>query len=189
VRHGNWRPAALLLALAILSTAVRADGYDERRVQTGLRLFRAMLAADTQLPGRAGADGALLVLFVYSDDRRRAEELADTFLKRGGVAEPVRGLPVRVEVVSASQLASWNGRPAAVFIAQHPGGALLGSIVAFGIERRLIVYSPFEGDVENGVLGGLAIEAQVRPFVNLATLEASSVTLKDFFLKVAKVHR
>jgi hypothetical protein len=189
VRHGNWRPAALLLALAILSTSVRADGYDERRVQTGLRLFRAMLAADTQLPSRAGADGQLLVLFVHAGDRHRGEQLADTFLKRGGVAEPVRGLPVRVEVVSAAGLPAWGGQPAAVFVAEPATGALLRGIVDFGIRRRLIVYSPFEGHVESGVLGGLAIEAQVRPYVNLATLEASSVSLKDFFLKVAKVHR
>ena len=37
----------------------------------------------------------------------------------------------------------------------------------------MIVYSPFEGHVESGVLGGLSVEAQVRPYVNRATLEAS----------------
>ena len=189
MRPGYWQLAAVLLALVVPCVGARADGYDERRVQTGLRLFRAMLAADTGLPQRADADGRLLVLFVYADDRARAAQLAESFATRDGGGSQVRGLDVRVEVVPASGLGRWNGRPAAVFVAQPPGGALLQDIVVFGITRRLIVYSPFEGHVESGVLGGLAIEAQVRPFVNLATLEKSDVALKDFFLKVAKVHR
>ena len=39
------------------------------------------------------------------------------------------------------------------------------------------------------MLAGLAVEAQVRPYVNLTTLAASNITLKEIFLKVAKVHR
>ncbi|HEX8154652.1 MAG TPA: hypothetical protein VF698_16080, partial [Thermoanaerobaculia bacterium] len=62
------------------------------------------------------------------------------------------------------------------------------SLVKYGIDRRLIVYSPFEGHVESGVTGGLSVEAQVRPFVNSTTLAASHIALKDFFLKVTKVY-
>ena len=53
----------------------------------------------------------------------------------------------------------------------------------------MIVYSPFEGHVEKGVLGGLSVEAQVRPYVNRATVEASQITLKPFFMEVAKVYQ
>lgn len=189
VSHGPWRLAALLVALAAAAASARADGYEERRVQTGLRLFRAMLAADIELPAKVGTDGELLILFVYTDDRHHAEGLAETFMKRGGAAEPIRGLAVRTESVPARALAAWPGSAAGVFLAQSPSAADLAGVVRFGIQRRLVVYSPFEGHVESGVLGGLAIEAQVRPYVNLATLEASRVALKDFFLKVAKVHR
>ncbi len=63
------------------------------------------------------------------------------------------------------------------------------SLVRFGIDRHVIVYSPFEGDVESGILGGLSIEAQVRPYLNRATLESSHIMLKEFFLKVAKVYQ
>jgi hypothetical protein len=39
------------------------------------------------------------------------------------------------------------------------------------------------------VPGGLAVEAQVRPFVNERALAASRITLKELFLQAAKVHR
>jgi hypothetical protein len=37
-------------------------------------------------------------------------------------------------------------------------------------------------------LGGLAIETRVRPYINLKTMRASRVQIRDFFLKVAKRH-
>ena len=79
--------------------------------------------------------------------------------------------------------------PAGVFLAAAPPAPALRAIVQFGIDHSAIVYSPIEGHVESGVLGGLSVEAQVRPYVNLATLQSSRVTLKDVFMKVAKVHR
>jgi hypothetical protein len=77
--------------------------------------------------------------------------------------------------------------PAGIFIAQAPPRAALSSLIKYGIGHHVIVYSPFEGHVELGVLGGLSVEAQVRPFLNRATLESSQISLKPFFLSVAKV--
>jgi hypothetical protein len=72
---------------------------------------------------------------------------------------------------------------------QAPAQNTLKSIIKYGIDHHVIVYSPFEGHVERGVLGGLAVEAQVRPYVNLTTLDASNITLKPLFFKVTKVFR
>jgi hypothetical protein len=186
------RLAALLAAVVCLAAAAGAESHEERRAQTGLRLFRAMLAADLDLQRKVEPDGRLLVVFLHAGDGRRAEALATAFARRGagGEPEPIRGLPVRVEVRLASGLAPALDQrsTAGLFLAEAPDEATLREVVLFGIARRLIVYSPYEGHVESGVLGGLAIEAQVRPYVNLTTLARSNVTLKDFFLKVAKVH-
>lgn len=185
------RLAALLAAVVCLARPAAAESYEERRAQSGLRLFRAMLAADLDLQRKVEPDGRLLVVFLHTGDGRRAEALASAFARRtaDGEAEPIRGLPLRVEVVPASALSTYDHRSTAgIFLAEPPAPAELQEIVRFGIARRFIVYSPYEGHVESGVLGGLAIEAQVRPYVNLTTLARSNVTLKDFFLKVAKVH-
>ena len=42
--------------------------------------------------------------------------------------------------------------------------------------------------LEHGVLAGMSVEAQVRPYVNTETLAASHVELKSFFMKVTKVY-
>ena len=53
-------------------------------------------------------------------------------------------------------------------------------------KNHIIVFSPFEGDVERGVQCGIAVQARVRPFLNMKSLKSAGVSLKPFFLKVAK---
>jgi hypothetical protein len=183
------RLAATLAVLASLGAAAADDSQQERRNRAGLRLFRTLLAADRGLGERTLPDGRLPVAFFYTDAAEQAAEQLEGFARPGedGEPEPIKGLPLSLEATSDPTFPEWGGvLPAAVFIAQDPGEAALARIVAFGIENGVIVYSPYEGHVERGVLGGLAVGAQVRPYVNTRTLAASKVALKDFFLKVAR---
>jgi hypothetical protein len=175
---------ACVLTLSMAVANVHADSYDERRVRAGARLFRSMLAADTGIEGRKDADGSLHVL-LYASDPALAGEIGALIAPPSKAA--VRGMPLTVR--SSSQLpAEGSEVPAGLFLASIPSDAELERLVRWGIEHRVIVYSPFEGHVERGIAGGISIEAKVQPYVNLGTLKASGVELKPLFMKVAKVH-
>lgn len=182
----------LLLAAALgaaVPSAVRAAAYSDGRAESGARLFRAMLAADTELEKKVDAEGVLGIAIVHAGDVDRAKTLGDLVARRDAKRPPeaIKGLTVRIGVVRVEELLAKGPRSvASVFIAEPLSREDIGALIRFGVERRVIIYSPFEGDVEQGVAGGLSIEAQVRPFVNTAALRASRVTLKEFFLKVAK---
>ena len=179
------RLAAALIALALFAPAHAGDLGDVRS-QAGARLFRALLSADTDID-RKTVDKQLVVVFLYTDDKARAAALAARFL---GDAQDIHGIPLAIEYSTDASLAAYKSRvPAGVFIAQPFAATALRTVVAYGIEHHVIVYSPFEGNVESGVTGGLAVEAQVRPYINLATLTASSISLKPLFFKVTKVFR
>jgi len=181
---------ALLLALVATPTSLFADVQQDRRAESGLKLFRALLSADLDLDRKAGDDRKLLIVLFFTDDRKRADELAKTLGSRDGRAETIHGLPLAVETTADPKFASFERRlPAGIFLTQAPDARTLQEIIRFGVANRLVVYSPFEGHVESGVLGGLAVEAQVRPYLNQATLSASRISLKEFFLSVAKVYR
>lgn len=181
------RPLLLALLAVLLAVRVAGDDVQDRRAHAGIRLFRALLAADTDLPKKAAAPNQLLIVFYYVDDRKHAADLAASFAEGAG---DLRGLAVTTEVINDPTMAALGARaPAGIFITQAPPRAGLTSIIHYGIGHHVIVYSPFEGHVESGVLGGLSVEAQVRPFLNGATLEASQISLKPFFLSVAKVFR
>jgi len=182
-------PQRIVAALAIAFLAVARIGADEladTRAELAARMFRAFLTADVDLDKKA-IDNRLVVLFVYSDDRRRAVSLAGEFL---GQAKDIHGVPIEIEFTNDATLAAYRTRiPAGIFLAQTVPASALRPVVRYGIDHHVIVYSPFEGDVERGILGGISVEAQVRPYVNAQTLSASNITLKSLFFKVTKVFR
>jgi hypothetical protein len=180
------RPLLALLLALVLPSLLLGDEVNDRRAAAGIRLFRALLAADLDLAKKTVAPNQLLIVFFYVDDRARAAELAQRF----ATDDKVRGIPIVTEVTNDPNFAAYEKRvPAGIFLADAPAKGPLTAIIHWGITHRMIVYSPFEGHVEKGVLGGLSVEAQVRPYVNRATVEASQITLKPFFMEVAKVYQ
>ncbi|HVR40563.1 MAG TPA: hypothetical protein VMU84_15815 [Thermoanaerobaculia bacterium] len=181
------RIALAALVLSMLATArIAAEDVQELRANAGVRFFRSLLAADVDLTKKTVPQDQLLIVFVFVDDARHATDLAARFSEQN---KDLRGLGVITETTRDLTLANYAQRvPAGIFIAQPPNRKALASIIKYGIDHHVIVYSPYEGHVESGVLGGLFVDAQMRPFVNGATLSASQITLKDFFFKVAKVY-
>jgi hypothetical protein len=168
-----------------------ADDADDRRARIGLRLFRTALAADIDLAAKLGADGKLHLLVVHADQPERARGFAAELAQAGPGGKPaqIREWSYTVEVTSDVTPAGLAQRkPAGIYIVQDLPAPALASVVAYGIREHVIVYSAIEGHVEKGVLGGLDVGVRVLPYINVATLRASDVHLKELFLKVAKQH-
>lgn len=65
----HFIPIALLLVLVLVVAAHAAIGVDEaqeRRIRSGLRLFRAVLAADEDIASKTDSSGALCLTVVTS---------------------------------------------------------------------------------------------------------------------------
>ncbi len=179
---------AALLALSP-SLALHAEDAQQIRTRAGLRFFRTFLAADLGITGKT-VDGKLLLVVFYTNDRRQAEELAKSLRGSTEKDQKIKGVPLVVEITADAGLAAYAKRRAAgVFLAQPPDGAALGTLIRYGIDNHVIVYSPFEGHVERGVLGGISVEAQVRPYLNRSTLDASRISLKELVVEASKVHQ
>ena len=169
--------------------SARADSQSDRRARAGIKLFRAMLAADLDISEKIGDDGSLTLLIVYNRDSHTADEFALDMNKTGKSGKPalIRKLPVKVEM-SDSALLDKNLKTsyAGIFVAEPLKEETLQRLIDYSINKKTILYSPFEGDVEKGVLGGISVEAKVQPYVNIKTLEKSGIRIKPFFMKVSK---
>ena len=182
--------AACVLLLMLIPSKLGGSEAENRRVQSGLRFFRTLLASDTGLRAKTVDKEQLLVLFIHAGNERRTRDLAKRFLQEGNPPGTILGLQLVAETTDDATFAKYaKRRPAAVFVAEPLDDRALLPIIRYGISQRVIIYSPFEGHVERGVLGGLSVEAQVRPFVNLGTMEASHISLGSWFLRAAKVYR
>lgn len=178
---------ATLGAVLALAIPAFADSDDELRAKAGVKIFRSLLQADENITGKAGSDGKLLLVFVYTTDRKGTEALSSSLKAAADAELKIKDVPVRIEITSDPTLSSLGGAvPAGLFIAQPPRGADLDAIIRYGIDHHVIVYSPIEGHVEAGVLGGLFVGAEIKPYINLRTLEASHIEIKPIYMKVIK---
>ncbi|HEX3580656.1 MAG TPA: hypothetical protein VH087_02760, partial [Thermoanaerobaculia bacterium] len=62
------RPLVALLLALVLPSLLLGDEVNDRRAAAGIRLFRALLAADLDLPKKTVAPNQLLIVFFYVDD-------------------------------------------------------------------------------------------------------------------------
>ena len=175
---------ACVLTLSMAAANVQADSYDERRVRMGARLFRGMLAADTGLEKHKDPQGRLPVL-LYADEPQLAREISALIAPPGAGKDSLRGMPL----LMTSGMSEPPPGTAGIFLATRPTDAEFQRLLDWSVGHGVILYSPFEGHVERGAAGGLALEEKVRLFINAATLKKSGVELKPLVLKVAKVHR
>ena len=175
----------LVLFFLFLTAAAGFAGEREvRRAWVGLELFPTMLAADMDIASKQDPSGAIPVLLLYRDDASLALDMAD----RLGKISRVRGLPLRVETAGFEDLDGLaTDPPAGVFLTQTPGSDL-GRIVAFCRDLGIVLFSPFEGDIENGATAGIRVTDRILPYLNRKTVRASGLRFKPFFLQVAVIY-
>lgn len=178
--------ALVLLGLSLAGATVQADSYDDRRMRTAARLVRALLTAHEGLDAKLQADGVVEVLVLGQEDRPN-----ESLLRL--IAPPVRGEPSRVSghalrVRASADLPAQDApQPVAVFLSARVDEQTFSGLLQWCIERGVILYSPFEGDVERGATAGVSIQAKVQPLVNRETLRASGIALRRFYLDHSKV--
>lgn len=162
----------------------------EQRVQIGLRLFRTLIAADQDLESKINPQGQLELALFYWNNRQQAQALAEALHESGHGDEQgkIKNFPLQIVLVNIDTLGELQQVPAAIYLVQPLPKSILETVIQYGIDHHRIVFSPFEGQVEQGVLAGLAIEVRVMPYINRATLTRSSIRLKDLLLKVARIH-
>lgn len=187
VRRIAARLALLLLLVFFDCHALVADTNTDRRITVGLKLFPVLLAADTEAENRTGSNGHLNVQLLYVEDRQAAEHAAQQLALD---LENIRGTRVDIRPVSLSTYLDGpqGAAPLALFLTERLNPGELQRLVRKASAEAVILFSPFEGDVEKGVLAGVSVQASVRPYLNKSTLAQTGVALKPFFLKVAKLY-
>jgi hypothetical protein len=180
----SWYLPLLCLLLCALSPFqfAHADEAEKRLVQVGLRLLPAVIAADSSLDTMPAGTG-ITVVMIYIDDKPYAKHLAERLERLGSI----KGQRLRIEVESVQQLTSRQDPPQALFLSQRLDNDL-GRVIEYSRRNNVISFSPFRGDVEAGILAGIAVSERILPYINLQTLSGLSLELKPFFLKVAETY-
>jgi len=175
--------AAILIILGTLSFSFANEATD-RRVQISLPLFPRIVAVDKKFQEKLTADNKARLVFVYDRDKSKADELAKAV---GSTSKNI--VNVRVDTVPVSlveQLKANSPTPTAIFVAEPLGEADFKELVLYSINKGIIVFSPYSGDVERGATVGLSITSRVFPYFNNNTLDASGVEINPLLLDMSK---
>ncbi len=181
----NLKTACCLILFICLNAGnIHGGQWENRRVRLGLELFPSFLAADRDIADKTGPDGKLALLLVYDNNPDLAEKLA----RRLNRIRSIRGAPIHVTSMQHEEFSHFEDAAAAgIFLVQRMGPDL-DQFIEYGKEHGVIVFSPFEEDVERGVSGGVIITHRIFPYINKKTVLSSGIRFKKFFLRVADIY-
>ncbi|UTF61772.1 hypothetical protein [Gilvimarinus sp. DA14] len=184
LRLSLWFKAmALCTLLSLPCQSLVADSFSDRRALVGIKLFRTLISADLQLAEKQSANGSLSIYFVYATDMELAREHLQQWQKNTAAIQQIE---TTATVISLQEYYRTQPLPTAVFISQKLNSAELDEFIEYSHNKKIITFSPYAGDVQAGVLAGISVAATIKPLINTATLRTSELSIKDFYLKVAK---
>ncbi len=174
----------LLWGMIAIPKVAYTDELKEIRIRAGLELFTSILAADQQLSVKKDIDNTLNILIIYRKNKRLAAKMAVVMMKQ----KTISGMKIKVHIATSHKINTFNKKKiAGVFVAQRLQEDF-DNIVQFGKEKKVIIFSPFPDDVENGVASGFIITDVIRPYLNLKSLKDASININPFFIKVAELY-
>lgn len=176
----------LLLTLSLMVSSAFGDSYQDRRQLVGVKLFRALVVADQDLSRKRDADGNIDLAVLYQEDENSTHRVLDWLRKK--TTSGIQSHPVQARSLNTNELATRSSTPSALFIAEKLPEQSLEKLISYANSHNIVLFSPFEGDVEAGVFAGVSIEARVRPYINKHAMSLNGVNIKPFFLKITKFH-
>ena len=174
--------AAALLSLPIAVQSLLAQEALSPRLQIGASILPAIIAANKRLA--SSEQQTPPVYLVYLNNNHLAKQLADGLRQ----SDAVRQRKLEISNLSLSELLERDALQASALFVVEPMGDELEQLVEFSRQQKLLLFSPYKGDVERGVAAGFRVTDKVLPMVNMDALKQSNIFLKAFFLRIAVKH-
>lgn len=179
----------MILGGLLYGSVVLARSFEsntDHLLQLGVKMFPTLVGGNLDLESQKSDSGNLLLLVLFHDNRSAAEGVVNRLQASVRV---ILKYGIDVQAVDARNVSLFQPQPVAgIFLAESMAPALRASVQEFGNIKKSIVFSPFEGEVQQGILSGLSIATQVKPALNLVTLRASGIRMNPLFFKVAKTY-
>lgn len=181
----RWAAIALLYGIC-LTTAVWVDAgeAEERRVRISLEIFPRIVAVDLDLRSKLSTTGSLRLFVLYEHDGEGARHISGQMKT---AYSNIGGLPVEFIAHNAQQAAAADmDQPAAVFLSDLLSDDVFAAVMKEAIENRILVFSPFAGDVERGATVGIVISSRIKPYFNVHTLIQSNININEKLLSISQ---
>jgi len=181
--HISVKILFIFCVYAFFSSAL-ADSAQERRVTISASLFPRIVAVDTQLMEKLDAEDNVRLGVVYTKNKSLAKKISKLITRK---VKKISGKTIVVDLIQENRASSMYG-VSGVLIVEPILNTTFSMLLEHARKKNIILFSPFEGDVERGFTAGIFVGAKIRPYFNLNTLSSTKVKLNPAILKVAKTY-
>jgi len=181
-----FRLFILLITVLFNAGIANADTTQERRVTISASIFPRIIAVDENLREKLDASGNVRLGLLYRTDKDKAVKLSKLMTRK---VSNIAGNTIVFEFIDANNLDKTKLSALSGLFLVHPlSDKQLDQINEISVRKKILCFSPFEGDVERGVTAGIFIGAKIRPYFNLNNIKKSRISLKPALLRVSKTY-
>lgn len=181
--QGILARSILLLCCLLVAGQLFASEDDRRRVEMAAGIFPRVVAVDEDVEDKLNG-GNLVMVLVYESSLSGAEKVGQYVQQK---AAKVGSFRVVTKIASVEQFLEMDYKSfTAVMIVEKLPQQSLEQVVAYSIRSGRMLMSPFEGDVEKGVMVGLFVGSRIVPWFNMHSLTRSGVRVNARLLGVSK---
>ena len=174
----------LVIAVSLDFLNVYASESIDRRLQISLSIFPKIVAVDNGIRDKLNKKNQVLLAFLSQSDKTKPRELAKVLKSK---IKNIAGMPYKLVSINVSGvLAKDSFSPTAIFLTERLSPKSFNTVMDFAMRKQILVFSPFTGDVERGATVGIMITSRVKPYFNMRTLEASSISINALLMKMSK---
>lgn len=176
----------LVLIWCLFSPELYADATEDRRVMISASIFPRIIAVDEDLSKKLDSKGNVHLALVYKSDISKAEKIAKQIRRK---VKKIAGTKFHVTIVKLKDINQDNSeRFSGILLVNPLSNTGLKTVKNYSNTQHILLFSPFEGDVERGVMAGIFVGSKIRPYFNLKSLGSAEVSLKSAIMKVSKTH-
>ena len=174
----------LVIAVSLDFPNVYASESIDRRLQISLSIFPKIVAVDNGIRDKLNKKNQVLLAFLSQSDKTKPRELAKVLKSK---IKNIAGMPYKLVSINVNGiLAKASFSPTAIFLTERLSPKSFNKVMDFAMRKQILVFSPFTGDVERGASVGIMITSRVKPYFNIRTLKASSISINPLLMKMSK---
>lgn len=176
----------LFILLCVVYTHAFADAKQERRLSISVSIFPRIVAVDEGLESKLDENNNIHLAVIYYDDSSKAIDIASKMTQK---ISNIAGKNIVVESIKYSELLKNNApRITGAFLVEPVNADIRNQLVRYFTRQGILLFSPFEGDVENGVMASIFIGSKIRPYFNISSIEKAGIKLKSAIIGVSKLY-
>lgn len=184
--NSSIKISLVFIVMFMCVSQVFADSMQERRITISASIFPKIIAVDQDLANKLDKEGYVRLAIIYSSSKTKAQKISKIMTRK---VKNIAGNKIKIELIDINNRGFEDREKlTGIFFVDEMTDDELGKLVSYSSENNVLLFSPFEGDIERGVMSSIFVGIKIRPYFNVKSMKLANVNLKPALIKVSKTY-